>query len=195
MQLGYVGTNWYSVSDAFVRERTDRQEPICAPGYVYNGQNQCVKIADSGGGSSFTLAQPANITVSPVISSQVSPQISPAFQQQFQPSNSPATAATTQTAPTNQASAPSVSTSSAPAASAPASSGYSVDSINQLLREQAARYDAILASAIAAQPAPVPSTPAANVSQASPLPSVSAAVIPALPGASTSGQAPANLTT
>jgi hypothetical protein len=54
-------------------------------------------------------------TVSPTIS--VSPQISPVFQQQFQPTGSPATAGTTQLAPTLQA--PVAPAPSAPAGGAP----------------------------------------------------------------------------
>jgi len=127
-----------------------------------------------------TSSAPLNVTVSPSISSQVSPQISPAFQQQFQPSNSPASAGTSQVAPTNQNSA---QTSSAPQAAAPVQSGYSAADVENLLRQQQAQYADLLdqaMSAQASQPAPLPTMPAVNVDQSSPVPV--APVIPALPG-------------
>jgi hypothetical protein len=193
MQLGYVGTNWYSVSKSQYDEARARNESPCAPGYALSigpvgidGQPQyysCVKIADTGSGASNQPAPPINVTVSPSISSQVSPQISPAFQQQFQPSNSPASAGTSQVAPTNQNSA---QTSSAPQAAAPMQSGYSAADVESLLRQQQAQYAAMLdqaMSAQASQPAPLPTMPAVNVDQSSPVPV--APVIPALPGGGT----------
>jgi len=179
MQLGYVGSNWYSVSDQFIRDAQARGESICAPGYAYNGQNQCVKVADTPNATNLQPAPPVNINVSPSISSQVSPQISPAFQQQFQPSNSPASAGTSQVAPTNQNSAQ--TTAAQPAA--PVQSGYSAAEVENMLRQQQAQYAAMLdqaMSAQASQPAPLPSMPAVNVDQSAPVPV--APVIPALPG-------------
>jgi len=184
MQLGYVGSNWYSVSDQFIRDAQARGESICAPGYAYNGQNQCVKVSDTASAANNQPAPPVNINVSPSISSQVSPQISPAFQQQFQPSNSPASAGTSQVAPTNQNS--NQTTATQPAASAPIPSGYSAADVESLLRQQQAQYAAMLdqaMSAQASQPAPLPTMPAVNVDQSSPVPV--APVIPALPGGGT----------
>lgn len=180
MQLGYVGSNWYSVSDEFIRDAKARGESICAPGYAYNGQNQCVKVADTTSGAGNQPAPPINVTLSPSISSQVSPQISPAFQQQFQPSNSPASAGTSQVAPTNQNSAQTTATQ--PAASTPATSGYSAADVENMLRQQQAQYADLLNQAMSAQSsqaAPLPSMPAVNVDSSSPVPV--APIVPALP--------------
>ena len=178
MQLGYVGSNWYSVSDQFIRDQQAQGLPICAPGYAYNGSNQCVKVSDTvNGGVNNQPAPPITVTVSPSISSQVSPQISPAFQQQFQPSNSPASAGTSQVAPTNQNSAQNTA-----AQPAPIQAGYSAAEVESLLREQQAQYADLLNRALsqqATQAAPLPTMPAANVDQSSPVPL--APVIPALP--------------
>lgn len=191
MQLGYVGSNWYSISKSQVDEARAMNASPCAPGYALSigpngidGQPQyysCVKIADTGSAANNQPAPPINVTVSPSISSQVSPQISPAFQQQFQPSNSPASAGTSQVAPTNQNS--NQTTATQPAASAPIQSGYSAADVESLLRQQQAQYAAMLdqaMSAQASQPAPLPTMPAVNVDQSSPVPV--APVIPALPG-------------
>lgn len=181
MQLGYVGSNWYSVSNEQVAQARAMNVSPCAPGYAYNGENQCVKVSDTGSAANNQPAPPINVTVSPSISSQVSPQISPAFQQQFQPSNSPASAGTSQVAPTNQNS--NQTTATQPAASAPIQSGYSAADVESLLRQQQAQYAAMLdqaMSAQASQPAPLPTMPAVNVDQSSPVPV--APVIPALPG-------------
>ena len=186
MQLGYVGSNWYSVSDQFIRDQQAQGLPICAPGYAYNGSNQCVKVSDTAnGGAGNQGAAPINVTVSPSISTQASPQISPAFQQQFQPSNSPASAGTSQVAPTNQNSA---QTTAAPPAATPIQAGYSAADVESLLRDQQAQYADLLNQALsqqATQAAPLPTMPAANVDQSSPVPL--APVIPALPN----GTAPA----
>ena len=181
MQLGYVGTNWYSVSDEFIRDAKARGESICAPGYAYNGENQCVKVSDTASAANLHPAPPVNINVSPSISTQASPQISPAFQQQFQPSNSPASAGTSQVAPTNQNS--NQTTAAQPAASAPIPSGYSAADVESLLRQQQAQYAAMLDQAMSAQStqsAPLPSMPAVNMDSSSPVPT--APVVPALPG-------------
>jgi len=189
MQLGYVGSNWYSISKSQVDEARAMNASPCAPGYALavgpNGMDgqpqfyQCVKVADTGSAANNQPAPPINVTVSPSISSQVSPQISPAFQQQFQPSNSPASAGTSQVAPTNQNSAQ--TTAAQPAA--PVQSGYSAAEVENMLRQQQAQYAAMLdqaMSAQASQPAPLPSMPAVNVDQSAPVPV--APVIPALPG-------------
>lgn len=184
MQLGYVGSNWYSVSDQFIRDQQAQGLPICAPGYAYNGSNQCVKVSDAAnGGAGNQSAPPITVTVSPSISTQASPQISPAFQQQFQPSNSPASAGTSQVAPTNQNSA---QNTAPPPAAAPVQSGYSAADVESLLREQQAQYADMLNQALsqqATQAAPLPTMPAANVDQSSPVPL--APVIPALPNGTT----------
>jgi len=141
-------------------------------------------VSDTASAANNQPAPPVNINVSPSISSQVSPQISPAFQQQFQPSNSPASAGTSQVAPTNQNS--NQTTATQPAASAPIPSGYSAADVESLLRQQQAQYAAMLdqaMSAQASQPAPLPTMPAVNVDQSSPVPV--APVIPALPGGGT----------
>lgn len=190
MQLAGPGTDWYTISfDQWNNSHYANESP-CAPGYVLSvsgnlGSREatyyCRRVSDPAPSANNQPAPPINLTVSPSISSQVSPQISPAFQQQFQPSNSPASAGTSQVAPTNQNS--NQTTATQPATSAPIQSGYSAADVENLLRQQQAQYADLLnqaMSAQASQPAPLPTMPAVNVDQSSPVPV--APVIPALPG-------------
>lgn len=134
----------------------------CAPGFTAgnpaNGFKLCTRFDMPASSAPAAPAAPVTVTVSPTISSQVSPQVSPVLQQQFQPSNSPASAGTAQSLPTQQGSPTTTTTTQA------APTGPSVADIQNLLAQQHAQdmqaLQAAMTSAAGASQQPITAAPA-----------------------------------